>query len=207
MPINIYFGNSVLRIVDQHELAKLHEWQPIINPDSENIAQIIKHIQQQQGKESIISTSNTQHTLNKVLSLFTTIEAAGGIVENEKSELLFIFRRGKWDLPKGKIEANESPEIAAIREIEEETGLNELKLLKKLTETYHYYEAWGQQVIKISHWFHLSGNRSIQTTPQIEEDIEEVRWFSLDQISIPLSNTYENIKNVIQDFVDKKTAR
>lgn len=133
---------------------------------------------------------------------FHAIEAAGGVVLNQKKELLFIFRRGKWDLPKGKLEAGESYEICAEREIEEETGVNQLKLIDKITNTYHIYEERGQTVLKTSHWFYFTTTFDGNTEPQTEEDISEIKWFSKNEYyKIPILNTFDAIKDVIDNFI------
>ncbi len=133
---------------------------------------------------------------------FHTIEAAGGVVLNQKNELLFIFRRGKWDLPKGKLEVGESAEICAEREIEEETGVNQLTLINKITNTYHIYEERGLTLLKTSHWFYFTTTFDGNTEPQTEEDISEIKWFSKNEYyEIPILNTFDAIKDVIDNFI------
>lgn len=107
------------------------------------------------------------------------VMAGGGIVTNEKDELLLIFRRGKWDLPKGKIEVNEKIMDGAKREVEEETGVRIESVDKKPIITYHAYRLRGKDSLKETHWFEmkaLPGQTNL--TPQTEEDIDEVRWVS-----------------------------
>jgi len=136
-----------------------------------------------------------------ISTYFQTINAAGGIVVNAEGKLLFIFRRGKWDLPKGKMEVNENEEFCAQREIEEETGVQNLKLHQKLIDTFHVYPEIDQMVLKISHWFLFSIDDAQITTPQIEEDITEVRWFGKDELDLPLSNSYQNILLVVSSYL------
>lgn len=134
---------------------------------------------------------------------FQIVEAAGGIVQNEKKELLFIFRRGKWDLPKGKMEKKESEESCAEREIQEETGIEKLLLKKKIGETYHTYEEFGKHILKISHWFYFTCHSSEELKPQLEEDITNIEWIKTKDIKQPISNTYENIKDILRTFFDE----
>lgn len=129
-------------------------------------------------------------------SCFKIIEAAGGLVLDSEEKMLFIKRRGKWDLPKGKMETGETPEITAIREVEEETGLKALKIIKPLIETYHIYEEAHYQILKISHWFLMKTEKLQPLKPQVEEDITEAVWFKKAEINIPLSDTYQNIIDV-----------
>jgi len=137
---------------------------------------------------------------------FAVIEAAGGIVEHEKNGLLFIFRRGKWDLPKGKMELNESSELCAEREIEEETGVNNLQRIGKLTDTFHFYEEKGKIILKISHWYHFKTSFNGKLIPQIEEDITAIQWVDANDLNIQLANTFQAIKDVVVVFLKSKEA-
>ncbi|MDR2204894.1 MAG: NUDIX domain-containing protein [Flavobacteriaceae bacterium] len=141
------------------------------------------------------------------LQLFKNIEAAGGIVENKNGEILFIKRMGKWDLPKGKIEKGESPKQAALREIEEETGLNEVEIGDFLKNTYHIYtEKNGEKILKITHWFcaKYSGNETPK--PQIEESITETAWKNKHTVKQEIiGKTFKNIELVLgKYFADLK---
>lgn len=134
---------------------------------------------------------------------FTAIEAAGGIVQNDKKELLFIYRLEKWDLPKGKVEKNEAIEVAAAREIEEETGLKEIVLKKKIGETYHTYNAYGKHYLKTTHWFYFTGDSQQQLQPQVEENITLIKWIKTKDIKTPMQNTYGSIKDIMHRFFDQ----
>ncbi len=149
----------------------------------------------------IIETSNIQSLLSDIRSQYQIIEAAGGIITNANDEVLMIFRRGKWDLPKGKIEPKESIEMAAEREIKEETGVGNLTLRSELKETYHIYKEKEIEILKISYWFHFSIDDTPILIPQIEEDITAIRWFAKNALAIPLGNTYESIKYLFGDWL------
>ncbi|MFM9951738.1 MAG: NUDIX hydrolase [Saprospiraceae bacterium] len=111
-------------------------------------------------------------------SLFKLIEAAGGLVLNPADEILFIYRRGFWDLPKGKIDKGESPSEAALREVREETGLEQLELGAELMITYHTYrEKDGRRILKRTYWYQMK-TEELALHPQAEEDIEEAVWMS-----------------------------
>jgi 8-oxo-dGTP pyrophosphatase MutT (NUDIX family) len=131
-----------------------------------------------------------------------TIIAAGGLVTNEKDELLLIFRRGFWDLPKGKLDEGETIEACAVREVEEETGLVKVRLGKLVGVTCHeYFDEWKQRdVVKETHWFamHVSGKQTL--VPQQEEDIEEIKWVAQKDIADYLKNTYTNIVEIISKY-------
>ncbi len=134
------------------------------------------------------------------LKNFEVIEAAGGVVQNDEKEVLFIFRNEKWDLPKGKVEKDESVQETALREVEEECGVFDLKLGDFITKTYHIYEYKKQQILKVSHWYKMkSSTKSLK--PQIEEDITEVVWKNDNQIQLALNNTYPNIKLLLKKAI------
>jgi 8-oxo-dGTP pyrophosphatase MutT (NUDIX family) len=134
-------------------------------------------------------TLDVDFLMECVFSPYHFIEAAGGLVVNKDKEMLFIFRRNKWDLPKGKMEAGETPEICAEREIEEETGVNHLQLIHKIIDTYHIYEERGQQILKKTYWFYFTTNFEGTPKPQIEEDISSISWIGKENLAMPLSNT------------------
>ncbi len=129
----------------------------------------------------------------------TVISAAGGLVTNTKNELLFIYRNGVWDLPKGKIEKGESIETAAIREVEEECGIFNLKLGKQLVTTYHIYNQNGLN-LKETHWFLMTSDYNGALIPQLEEGITEVCFKNDVETKNALQNTYANIKIVYDTY-------
>ncbi|MEZ4910194.1 MAG: NUDIX domain-containing protein [Saprospiraceae bacterium] len=131
------------------------------------------------------------------LSHFTVIEAGGGLVRNEVGEYLFIFRRGSWDLPKGKIEPKETKKEATLREIEEETGIKKMTILYKLGITRHTYRSnVGKRVIKKSHWY-LIETKKQTPKPQISEDIQKAEWMTLEVFFNKRRKVYPNILDVI----------
>jgi ADP-ribose pyrophosphatase YjhB (NUDIX family) len=128
-----------------------------------------------------------------------TIIAAGGIVTNEKNEILFIFRRNKWDLPKGKLDPNEKIEDCAVREVMEETGLQNVQLGKHIGNTYHeYYDKYVQaDVIKACYWYAMKTTSAEKLIPQTEEDITAIEWITQQELPHCLQNTYPNIIEII----------
>jgi len=139
--------------------------------------------------------------------LFRIIEAAGGIVNKPNGDTLFIRRLGKWDLPKGKMEKGESREESAIREIEEETNLQNVELKDFINTTYHIYiERNGDRVLKHTHWFEMFFDGEDTSKPQLEEGITEVAWKNTTQIENEVfPNTFQNIKLIINEFWDTKS--
>jgi 8-oxo-dGTP pyrophosphatase MutT (NUDIX family) len=130
--------------------------------------------------------------------LFKRVDAAGGLVKNEKGEMLFIFRLGKWDLPKGKLAEKETPGEAALREVKEETGLLELRITGSLPSTFHIYTRKGKQILKQTYWFEMEAKSAQSLIPQMEEEISEVRWVGREDLKTVLSNTYESIREFLK---------
>jgi 8-oxo-dGTP pyrophosphatase MutT (NUDIX family) len=126
-------------------------------------------------------------------------KAGGGLVYNKKGEVLFIFRNGKWDLPKGGTNKGEEIEDTAMREVEEETGVGKLKVTKKLQKTYHVFKRNGKYKLKITHWFEMTSTFNGELIGQAEEGIEKVAWLNPDQIKEALKNSYENIKLLFEE--------
>lgn len=130
------------------------------------------------------------------------IIAAGGLVTNDNDELLMIFRRGHWDLPKGKLDKGETIEECAIREVEEETGLRHVQLGEFLGLTYHeYFDPYlKKDVVKESHWFKMKVSGETTLVPQTEEDITEITWANEAAIDKYLEDTYPNIVEIVEKF-------
>lgn len=130
-------------------------------------------------------------------SHFTEIEAGGGLVRNEKGEFLFIFRRGSWDLPKGKIEDYETKKEATLREISEETGIKKMNILQKLIVTRHTYRSnVGKRIIKKAHWYLVETVKQ-PLVPQKDKDIQKAVWMSLESFFSKKKQVYPNILDVI----------
>ncbi len=140
------------------------------------------------------------------LSGFQLIEAAGGIVRNSKNEFLFIYRFNKWDLPKGHIEKGEEPEKAAKREVEEETSISDLKIIRQLPCTFHSYILNNKRVIKKTYWFEIFTKSEQTPQPQINESITKVEWIPKNEVKNVLRNTYLSIKEHFTESFELKLS-
>lgn len=131
-------------------------------------------------------------------SHFKQIDAAGGVILNDNRHILWIFRNGKWDLPKGKVESKESIMNAAIREVKEECSVDDIRLGPILGKTYHIYRFNGLNILKSSYWYGMtcSGEQSLK--PQIEEGITKVIWADTKQHRKCLTNTYSSISELLK---------
>lgn len=124
--------------------------------------------------------------------------AGGGLVQNEKNEVLLIFRRGKWDLPKGKLDKGESIEDCAIREVQEETGLLNISLEGPLMTTYHTYHEGSRYILKESHWYGMKAMGDEKLIPQTEEDILEIKWVKPRDLKQYYSESFPSVVDVLK---------
>lgn len=207
MQLKIYVNEKPVWLTDKmsDELEKLSENKAVLIYDdasAANVADLQKELAKDAYTSAIISGKNMAKLKQDLFAQFTVIEAAGGIVQNEKKDILFIYRREKWDLPKGKLDEGEAPETCAAREIEEETGVKGLTLKSKAGETIHVYREKGKDILKISHWFYFTCSSQQEMHPQLEEDITEVKWVPTQHIREPMENTYKNIRDIMSSFFD-----
>ena len=147
-------------------------------------------------KEVVAPQISDEQLIGYLKEKFVWVEAAGGAVCNSQSECLLIYRNGRWDLPKGKIEPNETVETAALREVAEETGLQRHKIEYHICDTYHIYNAYGPWTAKCTHWFAMSTDESTPTKPQTEEGITRAEWFPYRKIHSMMDQTYPSIRTV-----------
>lgn len=128
--------------------------------------------------------------MNEFRSCFRYVEAAGGLVRNEKNEVLFINRFDKWDLPKGKVDGDEKAEETAIREVEEECGIRGLTIESELTPTYHTYFERAIPHLKKTRWFRMLYSGNEKPKPQTEEFITHIIWARDKDMKLIMKNTY-----------------
>lgn len=140
---------------------------------------------------------NKEDLLKTFRQCFTNIDASGGLVRNARGELLVIFRRGRWDLPKGKAEKGERSAETALREVREECGLQELELEDHIATTYHLYLLNEDFVLKKTEWYGMTCEGEEQLRPNIAEDITEAKWAGPVDMDEILSNTYPSIRELI----------
>lgn len=208
MHIKIYFDDKPVYLCDDisQELNEiLHHPDAVFIDEISNAAikSLLHEIVKEEFHAGVLWNSNLGELKKAFFKHFTPIEAAGGIVQNDKKELLFIFRLGKWDLPKGKVEKGEDIATTAVREVEEETGVTNLVLQNKVGETYHTYNAFGKHFIKTTHWFYITCPSAQTVKPQTEEDITEIKWVKKKDIKAPLGNTYPSIKDILEKWETK----
>ncbi|HEX2394527.1 MAG TPA: NUDIX domain-containing protein [Bacteroidales bacterium] len=131
-------------------------------------------------------------------SCFQLVYAAGGLIRNKKNQYLIMKRRGKWDLPKGKLNKNETVEAAAVREVTEETGLFGIAVVSPLLSTYHTYYIDSTPVLKKTSWFEMLYMGDDEPIPELEEDITEIIWVKKSELGSIVNNTYLAIIDVFR---------
>jgi 8-oxo-dGTP pyrophosphatase MutT (NUDIX family) len=201
--IKIYFGDKPVflcdEITDEINTFKHHPDAVFIDELSPaSIKSLLHEIDKKQFHAGILFNENFNKLKTIFFKHFTLIKAGGGLIKNKKGEILLISRRGKWDLPKGKLEDNETMEQCAQREVQEETGLKQIKLGKQIETTYHTYIQFGTHILKESHWFSMKTIEDEELTPQTEEDIKEIKWVKKEDLAKYTSNTFPSIIDVLK---------
>jgi len=138
--------------------------------------------------------------LNDLKEIYIYMEAAGGVVKNKTGKYLFIKRFGIWDLPKGKIEKGETPKTAAVREVEEETGVTDLRIIKHLTNSWHIYPLRDNYVLKKTYWYLMETEFGGELIPQTKEDITEVKWLDKTNAVKALESSYRSLRESLGVF-------
>ena len=211
MYIKIYFNDKPLFLCDsispEIEPFRHHDDAVFIDEFSPHAVNAMIHEMQQPKVHAGIFYHTSLDALKKAFwKKFTIIQAAGGLVFNAHQETLLIFRRGKWDLPKGKLEPGESIETCALREVEEETGIKHLHSEGPLVTTWHTYHESGKFILKESHWFRMKATKAQHLVPQKEEDITQAIWADSKKVDDCLKNTYPSIIEVINGYRRQETA-
>jgi len=199
----IYFDDRPLYLCD--EIDEIVE--PLIHHDdtvfidelnTHTIKTIIHEMQLEKVKAGVFFHPSLSELYEAFKKKFTLIMAGGGLVQNEKNEVLLIFRRGKWDLPKGKLDKGESIEDCAIREVQEETGLLNISLEGPLMTTYHTYHEGSRYILKESHWYGMKAMGDEKLIPQTEEDILEIKWVKPRDLKQYYSESFPSVVDVLK---------
>lgn len=204
--IKIYFGNRKAVVTNKVKKTLEKKKGVFLKTDSEEIPQgLFRWFASEPDVPAVYVLCNDPgNMLQKISREFLTIEAAGGLVFNDNQELLCIFRRGVWDLPKGKAEKGESSEETAFREVSEECGISQgLKVCGFLTHSYHTYQMEGKWVLKRTSWYLMQYSGETPPVPQTEEDITELRWVPQDELKDFFMESYPSLRQIIKVYLDK----
>ncbi len=172
----------------------------LIERGEEDLLLIVKKVPKK--KNIVVFSDVIEDEFKRIFHAYDFIEAAGGIVQRKK-KYLFIKRNGVWDIPKGKLEANESIEEGAIREVEEECGIVGPTINEKIIITYHTYRYKNQPTIKKTYWFAMNYDGPKELEPQTEEGISKVKWFKKDELDKVRKSTYPSILEVMNAYFNR----
>ncbi len=175
----------------------------VVFQNKKQIIEVLHHFEHSESKELQIIVNNNDG-FDKFLYNFRIVEAAGGLVKNTNNDYLMIYRLGKWDLPKGKIEAGEKIAETAIREVEEECNIFQLKIIQELIPTLHFYKIKNEYVIKKSYWYEMTTESTEIPQPQTVEHIDKAVWCNISQLSENLKNAYISIQDLFEYYAKIK---
>lgn len=200
----VFFNDKFVLLTDKSEFDILNKGVLFLRyEDFEELHYVIQLLERSSLLKAIVIHSvNIEELWADFRVHFTEIDAAGGIVSNKEEDVLIIRRHGKWDLPKGKLEQNERVEEAALREVKEECGIENLVLDKKIATSYHTYTINGKRFMKRTFWYAMKSDDT-DFTPQLEEGIDMVMWEKVSKIQTPDFDTYASIKDVIDQYVSQ----
>lgn len=191
--------NQSLLIIASHIPSGLNEAQTIDKEGVDLEKLFVNSLKNKIENTFLYVNSDYEEVFKKELKKIKSLKAAGGVVKNGDGDYLFIHRLGKWDLPKGKVEANEKTKTAAVREVEEECGVKVDYVGKKLITTYHTYQMSGKFILKQTNWYEMGVNKKPKLVPQKEEDITKAVWMS----KADFLDLKEKSYSLISDVMDK----
>ena len=187
----VFLNDVPIILSTQKNIGSRYTSFPIKSVDFE---QLIKNILDKKINYVNLYHKKEEKLLHHLKKKLKVIIAAGGLVFNDKKEILFIHRKGRWDLPKGKVDKGESLEEGAIREVEEETGVRDLEIVRFIDKTYHILKRNGKYKLKETYWYEMYTTFDGELVPQIEEDIKKVKWKNFQKSQSAVHKSYENIK-------------
>lgn len=200
----VFIKNKPLFFIENDEDISILDSDFVYLCDSEDDIEIILDKHASSEDDIYIQGSSFDELWKLFFGKYKTVHAAGGVVINNKNQVLFIFRNGFWDLPKGKVEDDEAIEVAAIREVEEECGIRKPRIINKILVTYHTYDTYGENCIKPTHWYLMQYDGDEELLAQEEEGITNVQWVNQEDIASKMLNTYGSIIDVIGAFGNNK---
>lgn len=176
------------------------------NGNSSVLTQAIGQLEKEKYDRLVVHAKDVEKLFVDFKKLFVCIEACGGIVVNDREEVLGIFRRKHWDFPKGKMEGKETKRQTAIREVKEECGIKKVSIVNKLGTTYHTFGTPEKRKLKVSYWYIMKSNDD-KLIPQKDEDIEIAKWMPIKDFLIKAKPIYRNIIDVFEAYLIKASVK
>ncbi len=196
----IFFKDRVLYLTNQIDRALTPDFGAIHKLGSEGeLKKFIQDFEKNKDhQKAYIYHHDEEELFRRFSQHYTKVPAAGGLVwNNSRTRFLMIFRQGRPDLPKGKTEAGESFEKAAVREVAEECGIEFAELLSSLGPTFHTYQLKGLPILKETRWFEMIYHGQATPNPQVDENITEAKWIRPQDAESIITNTYPSIREVL----------
>jgi 8-oxo-dGTP pyrophosphatase MutT (NUDIX family) len=196
----IYYNNKPLILANNEKSNKTFaEYSVLMGASANNFNEAIHLLERKDTKGVLLIDESREQIEKELLWAFYPLHSGGGVVLNETGDVLMIFRRGRWDLPKGKLDEGEDIEQCAVREVIEETGLKTVEIKHKIGNTLHIYPMAGKLILKHTAWYLMQGSAKEPLLPQAEENIEKVMWVKPSGISCLLQNSFETIGDILTD--------
>ena len=195
----VFFNQKPLILTDK--IQYISDTEPLLFIKYSSVTQIIKALKSSKNSKVFLYHKDMDKLWKGFKKKFRIVEAAGGLVKRTDNKLLFIFRNDKWDLPKGGVEKKELIINAAKREVTEETGVSDIIVEKKISETYHIFKKGKRFRLKKTYWFKMSTTYMGKTNPQTEEGIEKTKWVSNKNIEDILNDAFENIRIIVLEVL------
>ena len=195
----VFFNQKPLILTDK--IHYISDTEPLLFIKYSSVTQIIKALKSSKNSRVFLYHKDMNKLWKGFKKKFPIVEAAGGLVRRTDNKLLFIFRNNKWDLPKGGVEKKELIIDAAKREVTEETGVADIIVEKKISETYHIFKKGKRFRLKKTYWFKMSTTYMGKTNPQTEEGIEKTKWVSNKNIEDILNDAFENIRIIVLEVL------
>ena len=195
----VFFNQKPLILTNK--IQDFSDTEPLLFIKYTSVTQIIKALKSSKNSKVFLYHKDIDKLWKGFKKKFPIVEAAGGLVKRTDNKLLFIFRNNKWDLPKGGVEKKELIIDAAIREVTEETGVGDIIVEKKISETYHIFKKGKRFRLKKTYWFKMSTTYMGKTNPQTEEGIEKTKWVSNKNIEDILNDAFENIRIIVLEVL------
>lgn len=166
-----------------------------------DLLKIIKKIEKGKLEKVLLYSKSERKLLKRLHKKLPLVKAGGGLVINGENNYLFIHRNGKWDLPKGKSNRFERIKKTAKREVEEETGVQNIRIIEKLGRTYHVFNRKSNLKLKLTHWYLMETDYTGALTPQLDEGIDKAVWLDKEHAQAALKSSYSNIKELFPNQV------
>ncbi len=195
----VFFNQKPLILTNK--IQDFSDTEPLLFIKYTSVTQIIKALKSSKNSKVFLYHKDMNKLWKGFKKKFPIVEAAGGLVRRTDNKLLFIFRNNKWDLPKGGVEKKELIIDAAKREVKEETGVGDIIVQKKISETYHIFKKGKRFRLKKTYWFKMSTTYMGKTNPQTEEGIEKTKWVSYKNIEDILNDAFENIRIIVLEVL------